>query len=256
MGLGAAGTPPPPGAGDLTFGGLRGWAGPAPGRRLGGIGNHVVCTEKTGPLCDPQAESGHLCGPAHSSWSHGGVACPPSPSAPLGTSLPAATHWPRGIRKTRPLLIASLFPGTGAPPSTRTRVPQHRVGRLHAGVDVVGDVAMQKPRAGVVSKQLDGLEGARKEVVHVFPVRRVYLQTDTRHRLQVSGWANGVRALDRCRSHCLGRGQPPLALRPVSGRCSREQQPGNWLEDRHTRGVQGSGFAGPPCSADSTMHWA
>lgn len=78
---------------------------------------------------------------------------------------------------------ASCFPGLWedwchelASLTDSTYVPEDSVGGLHASVNVVRDVAMQQPRPWMISKQLNGLKGPGKEIIHIFSVGLIYLQ--------------------------------------------------------------------------------
>lgn len=58
-----------------------------------------------------------------------------------------------------------------------TYVPEDSVGGLHAGMNVVRYMTMQQPCPWVISKQLNGLKCPRKEIIHIFSVEIIYLQT-------------------------------------------------------------------------------
>ena len=53
------------------------------------------------------------------------------------------------------------------------------VGGLHAHADVLGQMTVEQPGAGVVHHHLHGLEGPGEEVQHVSAVRTVRLQPHT-----------------------------------------------------------------------------
>lgn len=79
---------------------------------------------------------------------------------------------------------ASCFPGLWedwchklASLTDSTYVPEDSVGGLHAGMNVVRYMAMQQPCPWVISKQLDGLKCPREEIIHIFSVEIIYLQT-------------------------------------------------------------------------------
>lgn len=59
-----------------------------------------------------------------------------------------------------------------------TYVPKDCVGCFHASMDVIRYMTVYQPCPWVICKQFDGLECPRKEVIHIFSVRFIYLQKE------------------------------------------------------------------------------
>lgn len=92
-------------------------------------------------------------------------------SEPLGVCtcvFPHVSCFP-GLWEDRCHELASL--------TDSTYVPEDSVGGLHASMNVVRYMAMQQPCPWVISKQLNGLKCSRKEIIHIFSVEIIYLQT-------------------------------------------------------------------------------